>query len=463
MNRRHHPYAAARRKPGKTALIGAAIGILLGLMAWLGVHAIERLQSLRRAPEYNITWMGSQFETHLLRFEVALKEAMDGQGNPVRLERRWRSVQTWLHVLSGGESLSRLSEEPNFTERFHPIAAAVTEMEKVIAAKGSLTAAAAELYPLARSAEDNARFIAFETYQFALDTAGEDRRQVTRDFALLLGATGALLIFLFVLVAALAVQKRRLAQLALELNGARIRAEFASRAKSEFLANMSHELRTPLNAIIGFSEVMALEALGPMNEPRYLSYAADVVGAGRHLLGLIDGVLDVAKIESGKVVAEPEIIEVRSLAEHCIGMMRQRAGERQLALRAEIPPDMPAVYADRRHIGQILLNFISNAVKFTEPGGEITLGAHRLPNGDVCLWVRDTGIGIAAADMDKVMQPFGQVSNSHSRSQIGWGLGLTISKSLAEINRGRLMLDSEIGAGTTASVVLPQAAAAKAA
>lgn len=463
MSRRQYPHSASRRKPGETALIATAIGILLSLMTWLGVHAIERLQTLRRAPEYNITWMGSQFETHLLRFEVALREAIDGRADPVTLERRWRSVQTWLHILSGGESLDRLAAEPHFSERFRPIAEAVSEMERVIAAKGSLIEAAPELYPLARSAEDNARFIAFETYQFALGTAGEDRRQVTRDFALLLGATGTLLIFLFVLVAALALQKRRLAQLAQELNGARIRAEFASRAKSEFLANMSHELRTPLNAIIGFSEVMALEALGPMNEPRYLSYAADVVGAGRHLLGLIDGVLDVAKIESGKVVAEPEIIEVRSLAEHCIGMMRQRAGERQLTLRADIPSELPAVYADRRHIGQILLNFISNAIKFTEPGGEITLGAHRLANGDICLWVRDTGIGIAATDMDKVMQPFGQVSNSQSRSHIGWGLGLTISKSLAEINRGRLILDSEIGAGTTASVVLPPALAAKAA
>jgi signal transduction histidine kinase len=220
---------------------------------------------------------------------------------------------------------------------------------------------------------------------------------------------------------------------------------------------MSHELRTPLNAIIGFSEIMALEAFGPLGEPRYRTYARDVMGAGRHLLHLIDGVLDIAKIENGKETAAPQAIDVRELGHSCLAMVQHRAGARGISLTAELDGALPRLNADRKHVNQIVLNFLDNALKFTEPGGTVTLGATHDRNGTLTLWVRDSGIGIAAADIDRALQPFGQVENSQSAKQIGWGLGLAISRSLAELNGGTLALASTPGCGTTASVSFPVA------
>jgi signal transduction histidine kinase len=188
-----------------------------------------------------------------------------------------------------------------------------------------------------------------------------------------------------------------------------------------------------------------------------------VVGAGRHLLGLIDGVLDIAKIENGKMTPAPQSVDIRELGVACIGMMQQRATERGLDLSAALGGDLPRLYVDRKHLKQIVLNFLGNAVKFTEPGGRVTLGAHRTRNGDLCIWVKDSGIGIAPGDLDRALQPFGQIENSQSRTQIGWGLGLAISKSLAELNGGTLGLASEPGQGTTASVTFPAPVLAKAA
>jgi len=239
-----------------------------------------------------------------------------------------------------------------------------------------------------------------------------------------------------------------------ELRRAKEAAESANRSKSLFLANMSHELRTPLNAIIGFSEIIQGEMMGPLGDHRYLDYARDIHNAGKHLLEIINDILDMSKIESGKFKLDAEWTDIGELVEGVLHMVRARAREAGLALHAAAA-GLPSVFCERRVLRQVLLNLIGNAIKFTPSGGRIDIDAKMTAEGGIMVSVADTGIGIAPQNIPLALTPFGQIELTLSRAHGGVGLGLPLSQRLAELHGGRLQIESAIGRGTTVSVTLP--------
>ena len=235
----------------------------------------------------------------------------------------------------------------------------------------------------------------------------------------------------------------------------RFEAEAANASKTTFLANMSHELRTPLNAILGFSELIASETLGPVGTIRYRDYAKDINSSGTHLLSLINDILDIAKIESGKMEIVPTMIEPRMALESAMNVIQARAREKQHSVTVNIQPDLDGLYSDERAFRQIVINLLSNAVKFTPDGGRIEIALRRTSNGGAELCVSDNGPGIPALLLDQIFMPFNQVDNRYSRQAGGTGLGLSLVRGLAELHGGRAWIDSDAGRGVKAYVYLP--------
>jgi signal transduction histidine kinase len=255
-------------------------------------------------------------------------------------------------------------------------------------------------------------------------------------------------------------EERRAAHSALriakeEADSARAHAESASKAKSEFLSTMSHELRTPLNAVIGFSQIMMNETLGPIGSPRYRGYARDIHDSGMHLLEIINDILDLAKAEAGKLELDEDWVNVGDAVASACRLIGPRAERAQLSIVEAVPADLPALWADERKLKQILLNLVSNSMKFTPAGGRITLSASFDPTGALSVVVQDTGIGIAGADLERVLEPFVQVENNLTRSHQGSGLGLPLAAKMTEMHGGKLSIESQLGRGTRVSLAFP--------
>lgn len=264
---------------------------------------------------------------------------------------------------------------------------------------------------------------------------------------------------ILIAVALLMMAAQRLQQQLEDRNGdleaARTRAEEASRAKSEFLATVSHELRTPLNAVIGFSDIQRQEIYGPIGHPRYREYADDIHASGKHLLDLITAILDISKAEARKLQIEPIWLDPRPIVEATIRLIRNAAEAKRVRLSLELPAAPLRCFADPQALKQILLNLLSNAVKFTPEGGAITLQLRNLADPGIEFAVRDTGVGIAKADLPRLMKPFEQAAHGYSRQNGGTGLGLPLVDSLVRLHEGELHIDSTVGQGTAAIVRLP--------
>lgn len=232
------------------------------------------------------------------------------------------------------------------------------------------------------------------------------------------------------------------------------RAERSANSKNAFLANMSHELRTPLNAINGFSEILVEEMYGPLGDQRYKEYAQDILDSGKHLLDMITDILDMAKIDAGKMTVDLHAIDIVDPVDAAVRMIRRKAEEKDISLKLAANPNLPLVEADHRAIRQMILNLVSNAIKFTDEGGEVRVTVDQ-KGAELRVAVRDNGIGIPADALSRLGEPFEQVSDTRDRNYDGTGLGLALTKSFAEMHGGRLTIASEPGRGTQVSFYLP--------
>ena len=249
------------------------------------------------------------------------------------------------------------------------------------------------------------------------------------------------------------ITERRQAEIA--LMQAKEQADFANRSKSEFLANMSHELRTPLNAIIGFAEIIKDQLFGPVGQAQYIEYAKDIYDSGGLLLSLINDILDMSKIEAGKRDIAEANLDMARLVRSVGVLVDSRAKLGKIKLIWNIPKDLPDLRGEERAMKQILTNVLTNAIKFTPENGTVTLSASLDEAGNMCIRVRDTGIGIAPEDIPVALAPFGQIESALSRKHQGTGLGLPLTKALVELHGGILDLQSKLGEGTVVTLIFP--------
>ena len=251
---------------------------------------------------------------------------------------------------------------------------------------------------------------------------------------------------------ALRAAKQQADQMAETTNVAMLQAEAANQAKTQFLSNMSHELRTPLNAIIGFSEVLQTNQCPPGEEAEYARYVHE---AGSHLLNVVNDILDTAKIEAGKLDLEEEEVDVTEISASSLRVVSKLAEDNDVALETVLPDKPPLLWADGKRLKQILINLLSNALKFTPDGGSVELRVERQEDGGLEIRVTDTGIGIHPNDIDRVLSPFHQLETHLNRKHQGTGLGLPLAKAMTEQHGGTLRLESQIGAGTKVTLRFP--------
>jgi two-component system, cell cycle sensor histidine kinase PleC len=241
----------------------------------------------------------------------------------------------------------------------------------------------------------------------------------------------------------------------LELEESRARAEEACTAKSLFLANMSHELRTPLHAIIGFSEIIKNQAMGPAGLKSYGEYAGNIFSSGEHLLALIGNILDISKIEVGRMVLDEELIEISDLVKASVAFLNQRGSCDRITLETDVPNEPPLIRGDELKLRQALNNLLSNAIKFTPEGGRVTVRFEFAPDGELVISVSDTGIGMSPDEITVALEPFSQVDSSFIKRYEGTGIGLPLAKRLVELHGGTLAIESVKEVGTTVRAHLP--------
>jgi signal transduction histidine kinase len=240
-----------------------------------------------------------------------------------------------------------------------------------------------------------------------------------------------------------------------ELRNAKRAAETANAHKSDFLARVSHEIRTPLNAIIGFSDMMATERFGPIGHPRYIEYANDIGRSGRHVLDIVNDLLDISKIEAGEMELDFTAVGLNETISEAVSLVQPQANAQRVIIRTSLSANVPQIVADLRSIKQIALNILSNAIRFTPSGGQIVVSTAYEANGSVVLRIRDTGVGMTRSELEQAMKPFRQVTTGARKRGDGTGLGLPLTKAMVDANRANFSINSTPNEGTLVEVIFP--------
>jgi signal transduction histidine kinase len=444
--------------PRWRAAFAAGLLVLVLAIGWVGHALVDAIAGLRTNEIADIGWNASQLEVQLVKVQHLLAEAKAGNPQRLLLQRRWDNLLSRIPPLDAAVTDDLRAAEPAFESTLAEIKLRLHRMEDYVNVRnGNLLQAVDVLEGPAADLAVPVRRLAVMATQYWDLYIERHRAGLVNKIAALAALSTGLLLLVAVNQVIIVSQHRKLRGAGLALRNALDAAEAAGRAKTNFMARMSHELRTPLNAIIGFSDVMQREMLGPLGRPQYRDYSAGILSAGRNLLGLVDSVLDVSRLEAGTLPVTQELVALDELARGCIASMESQARQGAVEISSRMPDDLPKLRVDPMHLTKILLQLLDNAVRFAPAGCHVELGA-RADQGGLEIWVRDDGAGISPENLEGVLQPFSQVRNHLVFHGEGLGLGLPIAKSLTELNGGQFELSSKPGQGTEARLRFAAAA-----
>lgn len=413
----------------------------------------------------NVVWDGVQFRNEHQVFRVTLLERLaEAPGTTSHeVQRRYDILFSRLHLMRDGHTASIYRSDPDLQDLLQRIEPVIRGWDKLLTAflSGDRTAG---FTIIEQSRGLDADFSAFTS---GVNVVGIKRLEQSRERLSSLNSVliaAAIVTWLLVIGFALALMRQlraterahaEMQAMTADLEQARREAEEASRAKSNFLASMSHELRTPLNAVLGFADIMRQGLFGPVGHPRYVDYVDGIVKSGQHLLSLINDVLDMSRVEAGKLELNEDELDLRGSIEEALDLVSVTAEGKGVSLVRAIPAILPRLQADPRLLRQMMLNLLSNAIKFTSEGGSVEVAAAMLTDGGLAIRVRDTGVGMTDHQLKRVFEPFSQGDSQRAREAGGSGLGLPITRRLIELHDGQIHLSSRRSAGTTATLIFP--------